>query len=146
MPCPRSTFRCAGGLSFIAGASTRLADAHFYFSLTPTKNAGKLTAADLENAAARRAAAGLAPLIRTIMEEVLVAQLDPQCAATVFSPDSAAATPMLPVDSIIMDEAACSTDFVMPCLLAARPANLVRASSEKTRTQFQGNPRGHSLS
>ena len=59
------------------------------------------------------------------MQHAAEAQTSPQLAATVWTTAQPQPRPMLPVDTVIMDEAACSTDYIMPCLLVMRPQHMV---------------------
>lgn len=70
---------------------------------------------------------GLMPMVESIMAQVSTVQQSPECASTMLVSGDDDMKFLLPVDNIIMDEASCSSDYIMPCLLAALPMNLVRA-------------------
>jgi hypothetical protein len=68
---------------------------------------------------------GLSPMVESIMGQVSTVQQSPEFAATALAAGEEDMPFLLPVDNIIMDEASCSSDYIMPCLLAALPMNLV---------------------
>lgn len=123
----------AGGLLFLSQCNTKLAEALHHFRLAPlsprppaaTSAAGAAPTRD-----GRVCAGGVAAMVAAVMADVCRAQRNAQCAGSACSHGTASCKPLLPVDNIIMDEAACSTDYIMPCLLATLPVNLVRFHAE----------------
>lgn len=118
----------AGALTVLAAMSTDVAEALYFVTLPAAAATPRSAAAAApSNAAEALASRGLAPSISAVMQQVRQVQHNRQCSTTVFAGGSGAtATPRLPVDTVIMDEAACCPDFAMPCVLATRPMNLVR--------------------
>ena len=108
---------------FLGECNTKLAEALHHFKLAPlSPHAAAADASREERVCARGAAA----MIAALAADVRAAQRNAQCAGSACSHGAPSSKPLLPVDNIIMDEAACSTDYIMPCLLATLPVNLVR--------------------
>jgi hypothetical protein len=70
-----------------------------------------------------------------IMRQLAAAQTDARFAGAAWSDPGGAVAHWLPVDNVIMDEAACSTDYITPSLLNMRPQNLVRSGPAPPRAE-----------
>jgi hypothetical protein len=115
----------AGALVYLGGTHTQLSEA-LYLSELCTEN---LVPEPQQSAEVTpdeaRCLQGLSAMIGDIMARINRAQCDPCIAATMFSRGEPTARPAWKIDNIIMDSAGCSMEYVMPCLLAALPLNLV---------------------
>ena len=145
----------AGALLHLSHAKTTLAEAAFIFQLSPANpallslppenphhvhhfiRASSLQLMGLNKASSQRPHSdvhiekqrqlwSLPAIAADVMAQAEAVQSDRGLVATLWTSAGGLPRPMLPVDTIIMDEAACSTDYVMPCLLVMRPQHLVR--------------------